>query len=455
MMNIRPQAAFGILFGFLIFLSTANAAESALVFVAPQYDTAHVYVAPEDFDRFVASLTATFGGTTSKEGVFQVTPTPSQTMSQLVLTPAGTVSVFGFKTPVPYPFGTERTGYLVRDFGKAIKAARAAGADVTVSPFPDPIGRDALVQWPGGVNMQLYWHTTAPSYQPLATIPENRVYVSAERANAFIHAFVAFSRGKIVSDDRNASGVEIGRPGTSFRRVTIQSGFGKIVVFATDGHLPWPYGREPVGYEVSDLSSTLAKATGSGAEILVAPFATDHRVSAMVRFPGGYIAEIHASGTSVAGMTMSSQTAATPETGPIGQADIDRWKAGWNSHDIDTVLALFSQDVVINQPSNPKPLDLAGARNFFAMIFKAYPDFHIDVTESVIEGQKAVTIERVTGTWSGPFTDPATGEVTEGNGHTFDHPGVMVITYRPDHKISNLNIFWDRVLVDQQLGIKP
>ena len=34
--------------------------------VGPQYDTTHVYVAPEDFDRFVASLTATFGGTTCR-----------------------------------------------------------------------------------------------------------------------------------------------------------------------------------------------------------------------------------------------------------------------------------------------------------------------------------------------------------------------------------------------------
>src|SRR5580698_1489675 len=77
--------------------------------VGPQYDTTHIYVAPADFDTFVASLIATFGGKASKEGVFQVTPTPSQTMSQLVLTPAGSFSVFGFKTPVPYPFGLERT----------------------------------------------------------------------------------------------------------------------------------------------------------------------------------------------------------------------------------------------------------------------------------------------------------------------------------------------------------
>src|SRR6266478_6739392 len=128
--------------------------------VGPQYDTTHVYVQPEDFDKFVTSLVATFGGTTTKQGVFTVTPTPSSTMSQLVLTPAGTLSVFGFKTPIPYPFGIERTGYLVTDLGGATQAARAAGADVLVSPFDDPIGRDVVIQWPGGVNMQLYWHTT-------------------------------------------------------------------------------------------------------------------------------------------------------------------------------------------------------------------------------------------------------------------------------------------------------
>ena len=114
------------------------------VAVGPQYDTTHVYVAPEAFDRFVASLIATFGGTTTKEGVVTVTPTPSSTMSQLALTHAGTVSVFGFKTPVPYPFGVERTGYLVTDMDAAIRAARSAGADVIVSAFNDPVGRDAI-----------------------------------------------------------------------------------------------------------------------------------------------------------------------------------------------------------------------------------------------------------------------------------------------------------------------
>jgi predicted enzyme related to lactoylglutathione lyase len=215
-------------------------------------------------------------------------------MSQLVLTPVGTVSVFGFKTPIPYPFGSERTGYLVTDLDAAVRAARASGADVIVSPFNDPIGRDAIVQFPGGVNMQLYWHTTAPSYAKLQTIPENRVYVSPDRADAFIRSFVAFSGGTVTNDDAKAPGVEIGRPGDTYRRVRIASTFGNVAVLVTDGHLPYPYGRELTGYETPDLDATLAKAKSAGARVLVEPYSAADRRSALVQFPGGYIAEIHA-----------------------------------------------------------------------------------------------------------------------------------------------------------------
>jgi len=261
--------------------------------VGPQYDTTHVYVRPEDFDGFVGSLVATFGGTTTKQGVFTVTPTPSQTMSQLVLTPAGTLSVFGFKTPVPYPFGLERTGYLVKDLEAAVRAAQADGADVIVSPFNDPVGKDAVVQWPGGVNMQLYWHTTPPSYSSLKTIPENRVYISAGRASAFVHSFLTFSHGKVVSDNAHAAGVEIGRTSETYRRIRISSVFGAMAVLITDGHLPYPYGHEMTGYEVANLTDTLRRAKAAGVSVLVGPYTADQRNSAIVQFPGGYIAEIH------------------------------------------------------------------------------------------------------------------------------------------------------------------
>ena len=275
---------------------SAEATGAGNVAVGPQYDTTHVYVQPEDFDRFVASLIATFGGTTTKQGVFTVTPTPSSTMSQLVLTPVGTISVFGFKTPIPYPFGLERTGYLVTDLDGAVRVARSTGADVVVAPFNDPIGKDAIIQWPGGVNTQLYWHTTAPSYASLQSIPENRIYVSIGKADEFVRSFLAFSHGRVASDDPHAPGVEIGQSGETYRRVRIESQFGKLTVFVTNGHLPYPYGREMTGYEVANLADTVTKAKAAGVEVIVPAYKTDGREAVLVQFPGGYIAEIHAPG---------------------------------------------------------------------------------------------------------------------------------------------------------------
>lgn len=263
--------------------------------VGPQYDSTHVYLAPEDLDRFTASFVGTFGGTISKKVVTTITPTPSQTTFQFVQSPVGPLSVFGFRTPIPYPFGAERTGYLVADLDAALRAAQSDGASILVAAFPDAIGRDAVIQWSGGVNMQLYWHTTPPSYSPLQTIPENRVYLSNGKADEFIEQFVRFSDGKVVADDAHAPGVEIGRPADSYRLVRIESLFGKLRVIVTDGHLPYPYGREMTGYEVVNLARTLHRAAVNGVTVLVAPYTAGARQAAVVQFPGGYIAEIHAS----------------------------------------------------------------------------------------------------------------------------------------------------------------
>jgi hypothetical protein len=292
--SIEILLTWSLLFPSVVIARNQEAHTAQQVGVGSQYDTTHVYVAPEDVDKFAASFLSTFGGQSTKQVVATVTPTPSSTTSQLLQTPVGTVSLFGFKTPIPYPFGAERTGYLVTDLDQAINAARDAGADVLVAAFPDPIGRDAVIQWPGGVNMQLYWHTTKPSYAAFETIPENRVYVSPERADAFTRSFLRFSHGKVVSDDQHAAGVEIGRAKDTFRRIRIETIFGKTTVFVTDGHLPYPYGRELTGYEVRDLQGTLTKAKASGATVLVDPYTSDGRSEAMVQFPGGYIAEIHA-----------------------------------------------------------------------------------------------------------------------------------------------------------------
>ncbi len=266
---------------------------TAEVAVGPQYDSTHVYVAPTDLDAFVASFVGTFGGHASEPVASTVTPTASSTQFRYIISPVGTLSTFAYTTPIPYPFGLERTGYLVTDMNQALAAARAAGASILVAPFKDPIGVDAVVEWPGGVKMQLYWHFVAPSYKPLTSVPENRVYLSPDRIDNFTHAFMHFSRGKVISDDWHADGAELGKPGQAYRRIRIESKFGKMQIMATDGHLPYPFGHDICGYEVSDLSETLAKAKSHGATVLVEPIELADRRTSVVQFPGGFIAEIH------------------------------------------------------------------------------------------------------------------------------------------------------------------
>jgi hypothetical protein len=201
--------------------------------------------------------------------------------------------VFAYQTPIPFPFGQERTGYLVTDMAEAIRDARSAGAEVIVEPFKDPIGIDAVIRWPGGVNMQLYWHTMPPKYSPLTTIPENRVYLSRDQADNFVNDFVMFAQGKVVSDEKHAEAGEIGRPGELYRRIRITSLFGGMLVLVTDGHLPYPFGREMTGYEVADLGGALTKARVAGVKLLFGPYTSSDRSIAIVEFPGGYIAELH------------------------------------------------------------------------------------------------------------------------------------------------------------------
>src|SRR5271156_2712746 len=295
--DCAPALAFFILLVVAPCAASGQAATNAAdadVAGGAQYDSTHVYGVPGGLDALVKRVDAAFGGQASKLLVTNVLPVPSSTEFQYVWTPVGTLSVFAFQTPIPFPFGEERTGYLVTDMDQAIRDARAAGAEVIVEPFKDPIGRDAVIQWPGGVKMQLYWHFTAPKYAPLETIPDNRVYVSRDAADKFVDGFLRFSHGKVLADDAHADAGEIGRAGETCLRIRITSGFGNMQVLVTDGHLAFPFGREITGNEVRDLPATLENAKAAGVKILSAPYATDDkRMSAIVEFPGGYIAEIH------------------------------------------------------------------------------------------------------------------------------------------------------------------
>jgi uncharacterized linocin/CFP29 family protein len=69
-------------------------------------------------------------------------------------------------------------------------------------------------------------------------------------------------------DRQQVDDVERGARDADWQPVKISSPFGPTVVMITNGHRPYPFGREVTGYAVAHLDATLAKARTAGAVVL-------------------------------------------------------------------------------------------------------------------------------------------------------------------------------------------
>jgi hypothetical protein len=65
------------------------------------------------------------------------------------------------------------------------------------------------------------------------------------------------------------------------------------VISTADGDSNYPFGDEVSGVSVANLTTTLAKARANGASVLWGRYAGQGGDSTLVRFPGGFVTEIH------------------------------------------------------------------------------------------------------------------------------------------------------------------
>jgi steroid delta-isomerase-like uncharacterized protein len=116
-------------------------------------------------------------------------------------------------------------------------------------------------------------------------------------------------------------------------------------------------------------------------------------------------------------------------------------------HYLATVDELFSADFV----NHSGPPDLRGpqsVREFFTMMFAAFPDMHFTVRQQIAEGDKVLTHKTFHGTHRGPFMGiPATGKEV-----SID---VMDILTVRDGKIREHWTVSDMLGMLQQLGVAP
>ena len=132
------------------------------------------------------------------------------------------------------------------------------------------------------------------------------------------------------------------------------------------------------------------------------------------------------------------------QTRAKGEARIvDRWVAAWNSHDVEKVIPVFTDDVLYEDVTfgavNHGSSDL---RKFASFFFDAVPDMKFEVLNSSVEGKRGVIEWAFSGTDKGVYK----------TGKRFTVRGVSIIDV--DHgRISRNLDFYDAASIMRQVGL--
>jgi len=126
-----------------------------------------------------------------------------------------------------------------------------------------------------------------------------------------------------------------------------------------------------------------------------------------------------------------SKTTARIDYRHATQAVNDATYAAWNAHDPDAVAAVFAEHAVVREIGNPAVAEgRAAVRARAAALMTAFPDFHLERIELVIDSDRHADRWIMTGTHRGElFGIPATGKRVRIEGATFtrlDAEGLVI-----------------------------
>jgi steroid delta-isomerase-like uncharacterized protein len=135
---------------------------------------------------------------------------------------------------------------------------------------------------------------------------------------------------------------------------------------------------------------------------------------------------------------------------PTIQSDIvRRFVDGFQSgHDVSVALELIAEDCINRTPVSSFPPDRDGVISLFLMLFKAFPDLHVEIHDLIESGDKVVTRKTFHGTHEGEFIGlPPTG-------HKVSWGVIDIVRFRDGKMVEH----WDVIDVFgllQQLGTAP
>lgn len=141
------------------------------------------------------------------------------------------------------------------------------------------------------------------------------------------------------------------------------------------------------------------------------------------------------------------------------QAWARAWLRTWNSHDLEGVLALVTDDFVYEDPSmlGDHIVGKAQFADFLEALWRAFPDLAFDVPSTpyvAVIGTGMAVPWRTTGTFTGDFKGGPSPLALAPTGRSFDLRGVDLYEYR-DGLLDRWVSVVDSMDLARQLGLVP
>jgi steroid delta-isomerase-like uncharacterized protein len=129
-------------------------------------------------------------------------------------------------------------------------------------------------------------------------------------------------------------------------------------------------------------------------------------------------------------------------------AAVDEHVRQENRHDLDALLATFGAHAEYEDaPWGERHDGMAAVREYYAGLFRAAPDLHIEVKNRHVAADAVVLEVLITGTHLGAWRGlPATGR-------RLAFPLCAVFTFDDDDRMLGERIYYDRATVLRQLGV--
>ena len=134
---------------------------------------------------------------------------------------------------------------------------------------------------------------------------------------------------------------------------------------------------------------------------------------------------------------------------------VESLNEAWNSHNVDRIVEHFAEEATFQDPLTPVALKgKTQLKAHLTGLLTAFPDFHVKLGQTMVNGGNAVSLSTATGTNSGPMAGPSGKQIPATN-LKLKHEAAIHIETGANGKIVAARVYGDSLTIFQQLGLSP